>query len=190
MKNFFRMVISLLILFLVIFFIWAAFTQQSANKAASKSSTSSSSFTPAGQAAEESEEAAQEASQSTPEATSAIDDTGLANGDYSSLAGTWADANGRQLIIDSDGQVDLNGLSGNLTVGQDGKGETLVTITFEDDTNLTALIYKAGQEIPSAHFQSGSDSTDHDRDRLIIPTTNIYDQEGTEALNSQVLYRN
>ncbi|MGT2930272.1 DUF6287 domain-containing protein [Streptococcus dentasini] len=119
----------------------------------------------------------------------AFDYHALASGDFSSLAGTWSDANGRTLIIAPDGSANILGTPASITVTRDGKGEALMMVTYEDGTSLGILMYSAGERIPDRHFQSGADTSDNSRNRLVTAASDVLDEGGSDQFKNQVLYK-
>ncbi|MFC3931860.1 DUF6287 domain-containing protein [Streptococcus dentapri] len=123
-------------------------------------------------------------------AESSFDYDALENGDFSTITGIWADANGRTMIISPEGQINVLGTAGTIEVSRDGKGEALMTITYTDATSLGMLMYSAGEKIPDRHFKSGdTDPSDTNKNRIVSPSSDIFDEEGTQQFLNQVFYK-
>lgn len=98
---------------------------------------------------------------------SGMDIHALANGDYSSIEGTWRNRAGYTLTFDKNGLVsDTHQLRGKgkldqgiLQLDVGGKGNV--------GSGFVLLVIPAGTTIPQSHFGQGSDQTDKSRDRLV-----------------------
>ena len=123
-------------------------------------------------------------------ANSSFNFDALTQGDYSSIAGTWSDASGRVIVISPQGRISVLGTTGSITVSRDGKGEALMSVTYDDGTSFGILMYGAGQSIPDRHFQIGqADPSDTSKDRLVTAYSDILDQGGSDQFRNQVLYK-
>ena len=103
-----------------------------------------------------------------PAATSSLDMQAIASGDFSSMAGTWRDANGVTYTFDAKGLVsDVAKLE--LTyAGLDENGIYRTNIRWHDLTGAALSIIPAGKKLPAGETVSGQDPTDSSRDRFII----------------------
>lgn len=126
----------------------------------------------------------------TPSASSSFNLEALTKGDYTSISGTWADSSGRVVVISPQGRISVLGTTGSISVSRDGKGEALMTVTYDDGTSFSILMYGAGQPIPDRHFQnSQADPSDTSKDRLVTAYSDILDSSGTDQFKNQVLYK-
>lgn len=65
-----------------------------------------------------------------------------------------------------------------------------MTVTYDDGTSFSILMYGAGQPIPDRHFQnSQADPSDTSKDRLVTAYSDILDSSGTDQFKNQVLYK-
>ena len=103
-----------------------------------------------------------------PAATSSLDMQAIASGDFSSMAGTWRDANGVTYTFDAKGLVsDVAKLE--LTyAGLDENGIYRTNIRWHNLTGAALSIIPAGKKLPAGETVSGQDPTDSSRDRFII----------------------
>ena len=103
-----------------------------------------------------------------PAATSSLDMQAIASGDFSSMAGTWRDANGVTYTFDAKGLVsDVAKLE--LTyAGLDENGIYSTNIRCHNLTGAALSIIPAGKKLPDGETVSGQDPTDSSRDRFII----------------------
>ncbi len=158
------------------------------SKGQEKNSSSSSSASSSSQADKKQEPEQKQDGKSSENSSLNLD--ALTQGDYSSIAGTWTDASGRVIVISPQGRISVLGTRGTMTIGRDGKGEALMTVTYDDGSSFGILIYGAGQAIPERHFQSGqADPSDTSKDRLVTAYSDNLDQGGSEQFKNQVLYK-
>ncbi len=165
--------------------------QSSQHKTSTKSSTKTQMTSKSSQKKSSSQSSkGQEKNSSSSSSASSSSQADKKQGDYSSIAGTWTDASGRVIVISPQGRISVLGTRGTMTIGRDGKGEALMTVTYDDGSSFGILIYGAGQAIPERHFQSGqADPSDTSKDRLVTAYSDILDQGGSEQFKNQVLYK-
>ena len=144
----------------------------SSSKVSSTSSTSSKkSEKSAGLTANSGEVGSQEGSVSStqePAVTSSLDMQAIASGDFSSMIGTWQDANGVSYTFDERGIVsDVAKLETDYAK-LDENGLYLVGIRWNNLTGAAFLIIPAGKSLPADKTADGTDPTDTSQDRFII----------------------
>ena len=144
----------------------------SSSKVSSTSSTSSKkSEKSAGSTANSGEVGSQEGSVSStqePAVTSSLDMQAIASGDFSSMIGTWQDANGVSYTFDERGIVsDVAKLETDYAK-LDENGLYLVGIRWNNFTGAAFLIFPAGKSLPADKTADGTDPTDTSQDRFII----------------------
>lgn len=144
----------------------------SSSKVSSTSSTSSKkSEKSAGSTANSGEVGSQEGSVSStqePAVTSSLDMQAIASGDFSSMIGTWQDANGVSYTFDERGIVsDVAKLETDYAK-LDENGLYLVGIRWNNLTGAAFLIIPAGKSLPADKTADGTDPTDTSQDRFII----------------------
>ena len=144
----------------------------SSSKVSSTSSTSSKkSEKSAGSTANSGEVGSQEGSVSStqePAVTSSLDMQAIASGDFSSMIGTWQDANGVSYTFDERGIVsDVAKLETDYAK-LDENGLYLVGIRWNNLTGAAFLIIPAGKSLPTDKTADGTDPTDTSQDRFII----------------------
>ena len=144
----------------------------SSSKVSSTSSTSSKkSEKSAGWTDNSGEVGSQEGSVSStqePAVTSSLDMQAIASGDFSSMIGTWQDANGVSYTFDERGIVsDVAKLETDYAK-LDENGLYLVGIRWNNLTGAAFLIIPAGKSLPADKTADGTDPTDTSQDRFII----------------------
>lgn len=144
----------------------------SSSKVSSTSSTSSKkSEKSAGSTDNSGEVGSQEGSVSStqePAVTSSLDMQAIASGDFSSMIGTWQDANGVSYTFDERGIVsDVAKLETDYAK-LDENGLYLVGIRWNNLTGAAFLIIPAGKSLPADKTADGTDPTDTSQDRFII----------------------
>ena len=144
----------------------------SSSKVSSTSSTSSKkSEKSAGSTDNSGEVGSQEGSVSSnqePAVTSSLDMQAIASGDFSSMIGTWQDANGVSYTFDERGIVsDVAKLETDYAK-LDENGLYLVGIRWNNFTGAAFLIIPAGKSLPADKTADGTDPTDTSQDRFII----------------------
>ncbi|TDE73853.1 hypothetical protein E0E04_03705 [Streptococcus vicugnae] len=120
---------------------------------------------------------------------SQFDFAALAQGDFSSLAGTWQDANGYtfefspQGLVSKDGRLTLSALT------YDDKGEAISQVTSLTG-GFILYYYAAGNQIPNWHFNiTDTDPSDYGRDRLFAAQLSRFDYESTQQFVNSVFYK-
>ena len=146
-------------------------TELSTETSSSDTSISSSqenSQEPSEPATKESSAKSESKEEREPAATSSLDMQAIASGDFSSMAGTWRDANGVTYTFDAKGLVsDVAKLE--LTyAGLDENGIYRTNIRWHNLTGAALSIIPAGKKLPAGETVSGQDPTDSSRDRFII----------------------
>lgn len=146
-------------------------TELSTETSSSDTSISSSqenSQEPSEPATKESSAKSESKGEKEPAATSSLDMQAIASGDFSSMAGTWRDANGVTYTFDAKGLVsDVAKLE--LTyAGLDENGIYRTNIRWNNLTGAALSIIPAGKKLPAGETVSGQDPTDSSRDRFII----------------------
>lgn len=141
--------------------------QASSSSSLSKAKTTTSTETSVNQEEASSEAPSTETSNSSGEAspavTSSVDLDAIANGDFSSIVGTWSNAQGRSFTFTADGLLsDAEGVNILVLECKRYEDSAVVTIGFEVDGKpeggaLGILIYPAG--VKTAHGEA--DERDH-----------------------------
>ena len=91
-----------------------------------------------------------------------FDFAALAQGDFSSLAGTWQDANGFTFEFSPEGIVSENGRLTLSDLAYDDKGEAISQVSSQRDGGFILYYYAAGNQIPYWHFSiADSDPSDY-----------------------------
>ena len=103
-----------------------------------------------------------------PAATSNLDMQAIASGDFSSMAGTWRDANGVTYTFDAKGLVSDVAKLELVYAGLDENGIYRTNIRWHNLTGAALSIIPAGKKLPAGETVSGQDPTDSSRDRFII----------------------
>ena len=103
-----------------------------------------------------------------PAATSSLDMQAIASGDFSSMAGTWQDANGVTYTFDAKGLVSDVAKLELVYAGLDENGIYRTSIRWNNLTGAALSIIPAGRKLPAGETVSGQDPTDSSRDRFII----------------------
>ena len=103
-----------------------------------------------------------------PAATSSLDMQAIASGDFSSMAGTWRDANGVTYTFDAKGLVSDVAKLELVYAGLDENGIYRTSIRWNNLTGAALSIIPAGKKLPAGETVSGQDPTDSSRDRFII----------------------
>ena len=103
-----------------------------------------------------------------PAATSSLDMQAIASGDFSSMAGTWRDANGVTYTFDAKGLVSDVAKLELVYAGLDENGIYRTNIRWHNLTGAALSIIPAGKKLPAGETVSGQDPTDSNRDRFII----------------------
>lgn len=121
--------------------------------------------------------------------TSRFDFAALAQGDFSSLAGTWQDANGftfefsPQGLVSQDGKLTLSALA------YDDNGEAVSQVSSLTG-GFILYYYPAGKQIPNWHFNiTDSNPSDYGRDRLFAAQLSRFDYESTQQFVNGVFYK-
>lgn len=135
----------------------------------SSSDTSiSSSQEPSEPAIKESSVKSESKGEKEPAATTSLDMQAIASGDFSSMAGTWQDANGVTYTFDAKGLVsDVAKLELGYA-GLDENGIYRTSIRWHNLTGAALSIIPAGKKLPAKETVSGQDPTDTSQDRFII----------------------
>ena len=147
-------------------------TRKSSTELSTETSSSdtsiSSSQEPSELATKESSAKSESKVEKEPAATSSLDMQAIASGDFSSMAGTWQDANGVTYTFDAKGLVsDVAKLE--LTyAGLDENGIYRTSIRWHNLTGAALSIIPAGKKLPAKETVSGQDPTDSSQDRFII----------------------
>lgn len=119
---------------------------------------------------------------------SQLDFKALAQADFSSLAGTWQDANGYTFEFSPQGLIDDKLILSALTY--DNNGEPISNVHTENGGGFTLHYYAAGTPIPHWHFDiTASDPSDYGRDRLFATQLSRFDYESTNQFISNVFYK-
>ena len=103
-----------------------------------------------------------------PAATSSLDMQAIASGDFSSMAGTWRDANGVTYTFDAKGLVSDVAKLELVYAGLDENGIYRTSIRWHNLTGAALSIIPAGKKLPAKETVSGQDPTDRSQDRFII----------------------
>ena len=146
-------------------------TELSTETSSSDTSISSSqenSQEPSEPATKESSAKSESKGEKEPAATSNLDMQAIASGDFSSMAGTWKDANGVTYIFDAKGLVSDVAKLELVYAGLDENGIYRTNIRWHNLTGAALSIIPAGKKLPAGETVSGQDPTDSSRDRFII----------------------
>ena len=146
-------------------------TELSTETSSSDTSISSSqenSQEPSEPATKESSAKSESKEEREPAATSSLDMQAIASGDFSSMAGTWRDANGVTYTFDAKGLVSDVAKLELVYAGLDENGIYRTNIRWHNLTGAALSIIPAGKKLPAGETVSGQDPTDSSRDRLII----------------------
>ena len=103
-----------------------------------------------------------------PAAASSLDMQAIASGDFSSMAGTWQDANGVTYTFDAKGLVSDVAKLELIYAGLDENGIYRTSIRWHNLTGAALSIIPAGKKLSAKETVSGQDPTDSSRDRFII----------------------
>lgn len=104
-----------------------------------------------------------------PAAVSSLDMNAIAAGDFTSMAGTWQDANGVSYTFDAAGLAsDVAKLETGAYSGPDENGIYRAGIRWNNATGAAFLIIPAGKSLPAEETVNGVDPTDTSQDRFII----------------------
>lgn len=128
----------------------------------------SSSQEPSEPATKESSAKSESKGEKEPAATSNLDMQAIASGDFSSMAGTWKDANGVTYTFDAKGLVSDVAKLELVYAGLDENGIYRTNIRWHNLTGAALSIIPAGKKLPAGETVSGQDPTDSSRDRFII----------------------
>ena len=103
-------------------------------------------------------------------AASSLDMSAIASGDFSSMVGTWQDANGTAYTFDAAGIAsDVANLeTGQPYAGLDANGIYRAGIRWNNGPGAAFLIIPAGTSLPEGETYDGTDPTDTGQDRFII----------------------
>ena len=146
-------------------------TELSTETSSSDTSISSSqenSQEPSEPATKESSAKSESKGEKEPATTSSLDMQAIASGDFSSMAGTWRDANGVTYTFDAKGLVsDVAKLELGYA-GLDENGIYRTNIRWHNLTGAALSIIPAGKKLPAGETVSGQDPTDSSQDRFII----------------------
>ena len=120
--------------------------------------------------------------------TSQFDFNALAKSDFSSLAGTWMDANGYTFEFSPQGIIDNKLILSALVY--DENGEAISNVYTESGGGFILHYYAAGSQIPSWHFGiTETDPSDYGCDRLFATQGRRFDYESTNQFVSNVFYK-
>jgi len=146
-------------------------TELSTEASSSDTSISSSqenSQEPSEPATKESSAKSESKEEREPAATSSLDMQAIDSGDFSSMAGTWRDANGVTYTFDAKGLVSDVAKLELVYAGLDENGIYRTNIRWHNLTGAALSIIPAGKKLPAGETVSGQDPTDSSRDRFII----------------------
>ena len=146
-------------------------TELSTETSSSDTSISSSqenSQEPSEPATKESSAKSESKEEREPAATSSLDMQAIASGDFSSMAGTWRDANGVTYTFDAKGLVSDVAKLELVYAGLDENGIYRTNIRWHNLTGAALSIIPAGKNLPAGETVNGQDPTDSSRDRFII----------------------
>ena len=147
-------------------------TRKSSTELSTETSSSdtsiSSSQEPSEPATKESSAKSESKGEKEPAATSNLDMQAIASGDFSSMAGTWKDANGVTYTFDAKGLVSDVAKLELVYAGLDENGIYRTNIRWHNLTGAALSIIPAGKKLPAGETVSGQDPTDSSRDRFII----------------------
>ena len=132
------------------------------------SSSQENSQEPSEPASQESSAKSESKGEKEPAATSSLDMQAIASGDFSSMAGTWKDANGVTYTFDAKGLVSDVAKLELVYAGLDESGMYRTNIRWHNLTGAALSIIPAGKKLPAGETVSGQDPTDSSRDRFII----------------------
>ena len=136
---------------------------------ASSSDTSiSSSQEPSEPATKESSAKSESKGEKESVATSSLDMQAIASGDFSSMAGSWQDANGVTYTFDAKGLVSDVAKLELIYAGLDENGIYRTSIRWHNLTGAALSIIPAGKKLSAKETVSGQDPTDSSQDRFII----------------------
>lgn len=99
---------------------------------------------------------------------SSLDMQAIASGDFSSMAGSWQDANGVTYTFDAKGLVSDVAKLELIYAGLDENGIYRTSIRWHNLTGAALSIIPAGKKLPAKETVSGQDPTDSSQDRFII----------------------
>ena len=135
----------------------------------SSSDTSiSSSQEPSEPATKESSAKSESKGEKEPAATPSLNMQAIASGDFSSMAGTWQDANGVTYTFDAKGLVSDVAKLEQVYAGLDENGIFRTSIRWHNLTGAALSIIPAGKKLPAGETVSRQDPTDSSQDRFII----------------------
>ena len=97
-----------------------------------------------------------------------LDMQAIASGDFSSMAGTWQDANGVTYTFDTKGLVSDVAKLEQVYAGLDENGIYRTNIRWHNLTGAALSIIPARKKLPAGETVSGQDPTDSSQDRFII----------------------
>ena len=132
------------------------------------SSSQENSQEPSEPASQESSAKSESKVEKEPAATSNLDMQAIDSGDFSSMAGTWKDANGVTYTFDAKGLVSDVAKLELVYAGLDENGIYRTNIRWHNLTGAALSIIPAGKKLPAGETVSGQDPTDSSRDRFII----------------------
>lgn len=120
--------------------------------------------------------------------TSQFDFNALAQSDFSSLAGTWMDANGYTFEFSPQGIIDNKLILSALVY--DENGEAISNVYTESGGGFILHYYAAGSQIPSWHFGiTETNPSDYGCDGLFATQGSRFDYESTNQFVSNVFYK-
>ncbi|WP_229024952.1 DUF6287 domain-containing protein [Streptococcus macedonicus] len=120
--------------------------------------------------------------------TSQFDFNALTQSDFSSLAGTWMDANGYTFEFSPQGIIDNKLILSALVY--DENGEAISNVYTESGGGFILHYYAAGSQIPSWHFGiTETDPSDYGCDPLFATQGSRFDYESTNQFVSNVFYK-
>ena len=99
---------------------------------------------------------------------SSLDMQAIASGDFSSMAGSWQDANGVTYTFDAKGLVSDVAKLELIYAGLDENGIYRTSIRWHNLTGAALSIIPAGKKLSAKETVSGQDPTDSSQDRFII----------------------
>ena len=146
-------------------------TELSTETSSSNTSISSSqenSQEPSESATKESSAKSESKGEKEPAATFSLDMQAIASGDFSSMAGTWRDANGVTYTFDAKRIVSDVAKLELVYAGLDENGIYRTNIRWHNLTGAALSIIPAGKKLPAGETVSGQDPTDSSQDRFII----------------------
>mgnify|MGYP000931975340 FL=1 len=147
-------------------------TRKSSTELSTETSSSdtsiSSSQEPSEPATKESSAKSESKVEKEPAATSNLDMKAIASGDFSSMAGTWKDANDVTYTFDAKGLVSDVAKLELVYAGLDENGIYRTNIRWHNLTGAALSIIPAGKKLSAKETVSGQDPTDSSQDRFII----------------------